>query len=55
MTGWGLGLSICTAIVTAHRGTLELVRENRQGACFRVTLPLAGKPSLVPEESFHGV
>ncbi len=55
-TGWGLGLSICKAIVSAHRGTLELVREpGRQGACFRVTLPLAGRPSLVREPSLPGV
>lgn len=54
-TGWGLGLSICKAIVSAHRGRLELVREEgHPGACFRVTLPLAGTPSLVREESVHG-
>jgi len=54
-TGWGLGLSICKAIVSVHRGRLELVREEgHAGACFRVTLPLAGTPSLVREESLLG-
>lgn len=49
-SGWGLGLSICKAIVGAHRGTLELVREpGRKGACFRVTLPLASRPLPVRE------
>jgi signal transduction histidine kinase len=44
-SGWGLGLSICKAIISAHRGELELVPEpGRQGACFRVSLPLADPP-----------
>jgi signal transduction histidine kinase/ligand-binding sensor domain-containing protein len=57
-SGWGLGLSICKAIVGAHRGSLELVPEpGRKGACFRVTLPLATPPVPVParEESLPGV
>ncbi len=55
-SGWGLGLSICKAIVGAHRGTLELVQERgRKGACFRVTLPLASRPLPVREESLPGV
>jgi two-component system sensor histidine kinase KdpD len=42
--GVGLGLAICRAIAQAHGGSI--VAENREGggACFRATLPLAGKP-----------
>lgn len=38
--GTGLGLSIALGIVEAHRGTLVLV-DASQGACFRLTLPIA--------------
>ncbi|KFI23374.1 sensor histidine kinase [Nitrosococcus oceani] len=39
--GTGLGLSIVREIVFAHGGNIELVKESRKGAHFRVTLPLA--------------
>lgn len=35
----GLGLAIVKAIVTAHRGTIEVVPSATGGALFRVTLP----------------
>ena len=38
--GTGLGLSIALGIVEAHGGTLTLV-DAPQGACFRLTLPVA--------------
>ena len=41
--GTGLGLTVSYNIVTAHGGTLELVPNNRPGACFRVYLPIGGK------------
>jgi two-component system NtrC family sensor kinase len=41
--GTGLGLTVSYNIVTAHGGTLELVSNNRPGACFRVYLPIGGK------------
>jgi two-component system OmpR family sensor kinase len=41
-TGAGLGLAIVAAIVRAHRGTVEVFSEPRQGATFRVTLPAVG-------------
>ena len=39
-TGWGLGLSICTAMVKAHQGRIELESEFGKGATFRVVIPL---------------
>jgi signal transduction histidine kinase len=39
-TGWGLGLSICTAMVKAHQGKIELESEIGRGTTFRVVIPL---------------
>ena len=43
--GIGLGLTVSYGIVTAHGGSLDLVDRRKlsasQGACFRVTLPIA--------------
>lgn len=39
-SGWGLGLSICTAMVKAHQGKIELSSEIGKGATFRVIIPL---------------
>jgi signal transduction histidine kinase len=39
--GCGLGLSIVQAIVTAHRGQIEIASEPGQGAAFAVRIPLA--------------
>ncbi len=38
--GTGLGLAIAREYAAAHNGTLELVRLDEAGACFRLTLPL---------------
>jgi len=38
--GAGLGLAICKAIVTAHRGTIEALNRPGGGAIFRIRLPL---------------
>jgi PAS domain S-box-containing protein len=38
--GTGLGLAVCSGIVEAHGGRLELEPFTGEGACFRVSLPL---------------
>lgn len=37
--GKGLGLSVCSGIVTGHGGTIEWLPGREQGSLFRVTLP----------------
>lgn len=39
-SGWGLGLSICSAMVKAHQGRIELESELGRGTTFRVVIPL---------------
>jgi signal transduction histidine kinase/CheY-like chemotaxis protein len=43
-SGTGLGLTVSYNIVTAHGGTLDLVKGNGDGACFRIFLPLGVAP-----------
>jgi signal transduction histidine kinase len=38
--GWGLGLFICRAIMTAHHGTIDASSEQGNGTTFTVSLPL---------------
>ena len=38
-TGTGLGLAVVRAIVTAHRGTIDVRSEENRGARFRILLP----------------
>jgi PAS domain S-box-containing protein len=47
--GTGLGLSIALGIASAHGGSLALVR-SEQGACFRLTLPIAPSQSAARDE-----
>lgn len=42
-TSHGLGLAICCRIITAHGGQVTVESTPGQGACFRVTLPVAGR------------
>ena len=44
--GVGLGLSICRAIVEAHRGVIRAYNLAQGGACFEFLLPLGTPPSL---------
>jgi signal transduction histidine kinase/CheY-like chemotaxis protein len=45
--GTGLGLTVSYNIVTAHGGALELLTDRGPGACFRIFLPIGGKPNEV--------
>jgi two-component system phosphate regulon sensor histidine kinase PhoR len=38
--GFGLGLSYVRAIVTAHKGLIDVKSEPGKGSAFMVTLPL---------------
>ncbi len=42
--GAGLGLAISWQIMRRHGGSLTLLPDGAPGACFRVSLPLAGAP-----------
>ncbi len=43
--GTGLGLSIAHDLVSAHGGSLELVRSTTEGTVFEIRLPVASRPS----------
>jgi signal transduction histidine kinase len=38
--GTGLGLSIANRIITAHRGAIRVLTENKTGTTFKISLPL---------------
>jgi two-component system sensor histidine kinase DctS len=42
--GLGLGLPICASIVAAHRGSLTLDNEEREGVTARLRLPMQASP-----------
>jgi two-component system sensor histidine kinase KdpD len=49
--GFGLGLAICRAIVTAHGGRIWAENRRPHGSAFRFTLPIGGvAPPPAPEE-----
>jgi len=48
--GFGLGLPICRAIVTAHGGRIWAERRHPRGTSFRFTLPLGKAPPPAREE-----
>jgi two-component system sensor histidine kinase KdpD len=48
--GFGLGLPICSAIVTAHGGRIWAENRPSRGAVFRFTLPLGDGPPPAMEE-----
>ncbi|HAF22207.1 MAG TPA: hypothetical protein DCK93_04715 [Blastocatellia bacterium] len=47
--GSGFGLAIAHEITTEHGGKIEIITEQRQGATFRLTLPVYAKPPLAQE------
>lgn len=47
--GSGFGLAIAHEIVLEHEGKIEVVADERQGATFRLTLPLRLKAALAKE------
>jgi two-component system sensor histidine kinase KdpD len=49
ITGVGLGLAICRAIVHLHGGRIWAERRAQGGAAFRFTLPLEQAPAVPPE------
>jgi signal transduction histidine kinase/ActR/RegA family two-component response regulator len=50
--GRGLGLRICSEVVSAHGGHIEVAERTGGGACFRVHLPRTeGKPSVRAAEA----
>ncbi|HSB60721.1 MAG TPA: DUF4118 domain-containing protein, partial [Vicinamibacteria bacterium] len=48
--GFGLGLAICRAVVTAHGGRIWVESGRPRGAAFRFSLPLGGAPPALPVE-----
>lgn len=46
--GTGLGLSVAQGIVARHHGTIGVLSEPGQGACFMVGLPVSRRDSAIP-------
>jgi sensor histidine kinase YesM len=51
--GFGLGLSICSELVTMHTGTLTVQSTPSKGSVFTFTLPLAKEDVKKQEENRH--
>jgi two-component system sensor histidine kinase KdpD len=52
ISGVGLGLAICRAIVEAHGGSMRAFNRPDAGACFELSLPL-GEPPPLPDPEPH--
>ena len=44
--GWGLGLTVVKGVVDAHKGSIEVISENKLGTTFAITLPRNSKPKI---------
>lgn len=53
--GTGLGLSICRKLIEDHGGRLTVEDSAGQGACFRISLPLAGEEKNFDKGSGHSI
>jgi len=49
ISGVGLGLAICKAIVEAHGGSISAANRGGRGAAFTFTLPISKEQPLAPE------
>ena len=49
ISGVGLGLALCRAIITAHDGTIQAQRLTPQGARFEIRLPVGTPPEIEHE------
>ncbi len=50
VTGMGMGLAICRAVIEAHDGEISAGNPASGGSCVRFTLPLGEPPSIEPEK-----
>jgi len=55
ISGVGLGLAICKAIVEAHGGSISATNRGERGAAFTFTLPISEEQPLPPDEEELGV
>ena len=46
ISGVGLGLAICRAIIEAHHGHIRAQNNSQNGACFIFSLPLGEPPEI---------
>ena len=53
ISGVGLGLAICRAIVEAHHGNIRADHSPEGGACILFTIPLGTPPALPDLDSTH--
>ncbi len=49
ISGVGLGLALCRAIVVAHGGAIEARNRESRGTCFTIRLPLGNPPPILEE------
>ena len=55
ISGVGLGLAICKAIVETHGGSISATNRGGRGAAFTFTLPISEEQPLAPDEEELGV